>query len=184
MRHTLQSALLSLRTGGRRGRLRGESGGTLVETALALTMLFALIIGVIELSWALYSFHFVSEAAREGTRYAMVRGADWLPTKCDPSGKAGQGYASAACDASPTDIGNYVQSLDFPGIFISSNDVFVCYASGLQQLSPCTANETTTVPGNGQVVEVTISYPFSFSIPGLKKYTYTLNSTSQMMIAW
>lgn len=165
----------------RGGRVRGESGGTLVETALSLTLLFTLIIGVIELSWALYSYHFVSDAAREGSRYAMVRGADWS-SSCD----AGSGYASAGCTASPADVGNYIQSLNFPGIFITSKDVFVCYATALPStpMAACTTNAaTTSVPAAGGVVEVTISYPFKFAIPGFPGYTYTLTSSSQMVIA-
>lgn len=162
--------------------MRGENGGTLVETAFSLLLLFTFIFGIIELSWALYSYHFVSDAAREGTRYAIVRGADW-PTTCSS-------YTSAGCIATSAQVAQYVSSLNFPGIWISTSansgqadDIFVCY-------SPATSAACTTVPtsaagtaASGSVVQVTVTYPFKFGIPGLPKFTYTLASSSQMVIS-
>jgi len=158
--------------------LRNENGGTLVETALTLVLLFTFIIGIIEASLALYSYHFVSDAAREGTRYAIVRGADW-PTTCSA-------YTSAGCNATGTEIAQYVTSLNFPGILITTSDVFVCYSTTVPTSTPTactTAPSSSTTGASGTVVQVTITYPFTFGIPGLKNYTYSLSSSSQMVVA-
>ena len=56
-------------------RARREAGGTLVEFALSATILLTLVFGVMAMCMALYIYHFVSDAAREGARYAMVRGS-------------------------------------------------------------------------------------------------------------
>jgi Flp pilus assembly protein TadG len=164
--------------------LRNEHGGTLVETAFTLVLLFTFLIGIIEASWALYSYHFVSDAAREGTRYAIVRGGDW-PTTC-------ASYTGAGCVATAAQVAQYVQSLNFPGIFITtsanglSDDVFVCYSSTVPGSAPsaCTTVPDSTATGSsGTVVQVTVTYPFTFGIPGLHKFTYSLSSSSQMVVA-
>lgn len=165
--------------------MRGENGGTLVETTLSLLLLFVFIFGIIELSWALYSYHFVSDAAREGSRYAMVRGSDW-PTTCTS-------YTSAGCVATAAQVAQYVSSLNFPGIWVSTSanngqtdDVFVCYSSSIPSSAPAactTVPSSTTTGAAGSVVQVTVTYPFSFGIPGLRKFTYSLSSSSQMVVA-
>lgn len=168
-----------------RRRLRNEHGGTLVETAFTLTLLFAFIIGIAEVSLALYSYHFVSDAAREGTRYAMVRGSDW-PTTCTS-------YASSGCAATAAQVAQYVSSLNFPGIFVSTSantgqtdDVFVCYSATVPSSAPaaCTTVPSASATGSaGSLVQVTITYPFTFGIPGFKRFSYSLSSSSQMVIA-
>lgn len=164
-----------------RRRLRNEHGGTLVETAFTITLLFVFIFGIMELSLALYSYHFVSDAAREATRYAMVRGSDWS-SSCDGTGKAGSGSTSAGCIASATDIQNYVQNMGFPGIVGSNMTVTTTCATTIGGTFTAYPG-TTACNGNGNVVQVTVSYPFTFGVPGMKKFNYSLASTSQMVIS-
>lgn len=167
-----------------RRHARNENGGTLVETAFSLTLLFVFIFGIMELSLALYSYHFVSDAAREGTRYAIVRGSDWS-NQCDGNGNAGTGYTSAGCNASVADIQAYVSSLNFPGILITTSDVCVQFfgTPPTSASSSCTNSTGTLTNANGNVVQVTVTYPFTFGLPGLRKFTYSLASTSQMVIS-
>ena len=66
------------------GCLRGEEGASIVETAFASTIFFAMLMGTFQMLLASYTFHFVSDAAREATRYAMVRGS----TSCTASTSA------------------------------------------------------------------------------------------------
>src|ERR1022692_4089309 len=82
---------------------RSERGQSIVETVLCMIILLTMLFGIIQAGLALYSYHFIAEAAREGTRYAIVRGS------------ACTSFASA-CPASATDIQNYVTGLGFPGI--------------------------------------------------------------------
>lgn len=55
-----------------RSRSRGQG---IVEFAIALPIFLALTFGIIELGWLLYNNHTLSNATREGARYAMVNGA-------------------------------------------------------------------------------------------------------------
>jgi Flp pilus assembly protein TadG len=59
-----------------RGRLRaGARGQALVETALTCALFLTLLLGVIEFGYAFYCYDQVSEAAKLGTRYAIVHGS-------------------------------------------------------------------------------------------------------------
>lgn len=162
--------LRSLRSSG-----RSELGAALVETALTMTLLLILLFGIIEISLALYSYHFVAAAANQGTRYAIVRGSTW--------GSACSSYTEAACTATPAQIASYVASLDLPGITVNASDVCVEYFSAVPAAASSACAASSTPNGAGDVVQVTITYPFSFSLPGFARYTWSLKSTSQMSIA-
>lgn len=60
-----------LRSNGGTGR-RAESGATLVEFALVVPLLLALVFGIIEASWAFAQQNDVRHGAREGARVAAV----------------------------------------------------------------------------------------------------------------
>jgi Flp pilus assembly protein TadG len=146
---------------------------------LALLMLIFI---VFESCMMVYSFHFVSNAAHEATRYAIVRGSSWT-TDCDANGSAGSGWGSSQCVASPSDIANYVAGMNFPGINVVASNVCVEYFSAVpaSKSGTCSANSSPNSPGD--LVQVTINYPFTFAVPLLSGYTVSLSSTSQMTIA-
>lgn len=52
-------------------RLRGQG---MVEFALVAPILFMMVFGIMEAGWLLFHNHQVSNAAREGARYAVVNG--------------------------------------------------------------------------------------------------------------
>lgn len=162
--------------------VRNERGATLVETALSMMTLLMLIFAVIESSWAVYSFHFVANAAHEATRYAMVRGASW-PTACDGTGSAGSGYGSSMCQASPTDIANYVANRDFPGVNIAASNVCVEYFAAVPSSASTTCSGNSSPNAPGDIVQVTVTFPYTMTIPLLPNYTLNFSSTSQMAIA-
>ncbi|HUR20586.1 MAG TPA: TadE/TadG family type IV pilus assembly protein, partial [Vicinamibacterales bacterium] len=54
---------------------RDARGATLVEFALASTLFFTITFGTIEFGRMILDYNIVSNAAREGVRYASVRGA-------------------------------------------------------------------------------------------------------------
>jgi len=58
-----------------RQRLLDSRGATLVEFALASTLFFTITFGTIEFGRMIVDYNIVSNAAREGVRYASVRGA-------------------------------------------------------------------------------------------------------------
>jgi Flp pilus assembly protein TadG len=148
------------REGRERGCLRGEEGTELVEFALTLPILLGLIFGLMQVCLALYTHEYLSELAREGTRYAMVHG----PT-CKISG-------GASCTATAANVNSYVAGLGWPnlgGVAFSASNV------------------TTTFPGTGgqlvgNPVVVTVTYQFPYNIPFVTSKTLSLASTSEMYI--
>ena len=61
--------------GAKRTGMRDERGSSMVEFALGASLLFMVVFGIIAMALALYTYNVVSEAAREATRYAIVRGS-------------------------------------------------------------------------------------------------------------
>jgi Flp pilus assembly protein TadG len=155
-------------------RLRDESGVNAVEMALSCTVLFALLIGICQLSIGLYSYQFCSDAARQATRWAMVRGST---CKINTPNQT-------KCNASATDISSYVKGLGYTGIASSSITVTTtwCAASSSTPTTWSTCSSgTTNAPGN--LVKVVVSYPLSIQIPFAPKLSLNLGSTSQMVVS-
>lgn len=152
------------------GRASGERGSALVEFALSSIVLLALIFGVLAMCMALYTYHFVSDAAREGTRYAIVRGSS-----CSTYGNL-----SAPCPVTTSaQVQTYVRSLGFPIINPSSMNVTATWPTTGGACTP------SVVPCNnpGNLVRVAVSYTFPLSIPFVQARTLTMTSSSQMVIA-
>lgn len=82
---------------GREARLN-EIGSAVLELGLVVVIFFMFVFGVMDFGRALYTYHFVSNAACEATRYAMVRGA------------------SSTQPVTSTDIENYVKSITPEGV--------------------------------------------------------------------
>lgn len=156
-------------------RLSSENGGTLVETALSLSLLFMLIFGIIQISLVLYTYHFISEAAREATRYAVVRGSS-LTTDC-----TAPGYATCVAQGGNNtgDIATYVTSLGYPGFDSSNISVNSTWLTSTE--AACGTTDACKAPGD--MAKVTVIYNFPFSVPFLHSRTLTMSSTSQMVIS-
>lgn len=92
---------------------REERGSELVEFAMCALILMGLLVGVIQFAIAMYTYHFLSTAAQEGTRFAMVRGNTWStyqPDTCTTS--APPNFTMPYnCEVQSNDVQNYVQSL-------------------------------------------------------------------------
>src|SRR5580692_6353215 len=70
-----------------------QRGTTLLESAVMISVLLLMMFGVVGFGTALYTYHFVSNTAREATRWASVRGHSCV----------------GGCEASSTDVNTYVQ---------------------------------------------------------------------------
>ena len=164
--------------------VREDHGQSLIEGALSMLVVLMFVFGVIELSMAMYNFHYLANSAHEAARYAIVRGSSW-GTPCDSNGTVGSGYGSSQCTASTTDIANYVTNRGYPGISIAANNVCVQYYSSVPSKSStnCTTSSGTLSNDPGDVVEVRIRVPYQIALPGLPTYTWNLQSTSLMVIA-
>jgi Flp pilus assembly protein TadG len=55
-------------------KLGSRRGNAMVESALSFLVLMFILIGIIEFGMGIYTYNYVSYAAREGTRYAATRG--------------------------------------------------------------------------------------------------------------
>lgn len=138
-----------------------ERGTELVEFAFAVTVLFALIFGIIGFAQAAYTYHFISNVAREATRYASVRGSacTLLPD----------------CGADQAEILAYAKSITPLGI---NGNLLTVNATWVNPGGSCPG------PSNapGCAVQVNVQYPFTF-LPMLHLPTLNIASTSQMVIS-
>jgi len=156
-----------------------ESGSSLVEAALSITLLLTFIFGVIDCGRALYAYHFASYAAREGTRYAMVRGSSWGSTTCANT-------TSLECNASAANVQSYIQSIAPLGID-SATPTPLSVATSWPGTAPTgiadTCPTTTGYNSPGCVVSVKVSYSFNYVLPFLPKTTLLFTSTSKVAIS-
>jgi len=158
-----------------RRAVNNEEGSNLTETAIGMMVFLAAFFGIIQCAFAIYSYNWVSEAAREGTRWAMVRGASCYhnlgPSFCASSG------------ATPNDVVNYVKGLAYPGLNKSNITVNTNWYTA-STTTPRTWSLCTGVGCNqpGNQVQVLVDYQFPMGIPFWKKVSLDMQGTSQMVI--
>jgi len=148
-------------------RLVDQEGSSVVETALAAILVITIFFGIMETSLMLYDYHFISEAAREGTRYAIVHGSSCATT------------FTTACPAASSDVQTYIKNLGFPGIVSADLTATTTWpttgSACTPSASPCNN------PGN--LVMVKVQYKLPLSIPFMSTQTFTMSSTSEMVIS-
>ncbi len=134
-----------------------ERGSSLPETAIVMAVLLAVMFGIMDFGRALYTYGFVANAAREGARWAIVRGS-----KCTQLDH---------CPAGSSDVQTYVQSLSEGAMNASSIHANLNFPT-------CSGSNAP-----GCVAEVTVTYSFTFVAPFVSKLTIPMSSTSEMVIA-
>jgi Flp pilus assembly protein TadG len=151
----------------------GEIGSIIVEVALASIVLLCMLFGIMEISLALYSYDYISDAAREGSRYAMVRGS----TSCTNTPNL------TNCQVTAAQIQTYVQNLGYPGINSANTTVATTWlsASATQPTTWTACANVCNAPGNQ--VQVNVVYAFPLTIPFVSARTLSLTSTSRMVIS-
>ena len=163
-----QKVVRMLRHAQKLHRTNGEDGSALLEMALSATIFLSFLFGVIETGYAAYTYHVISEAAREGTRFAIVRGST-----CS-------GFATA-CPAAPSDITSYVETLGFPGLSLSNITVTPAWSAFAAGSSCPAAPSPCNSPGN--TVTVTVQYNFPLSVPFIPTKPIAMMSSSAMIIS-
>ena len=138
---------------GRRRRLRAlrrdERGAELIEFAVVSVLFFMLAFGVMEFGRAIWMYGTVAHVAKEGARWAIVRGSE--------SGRT----------ATPTDVETYVN----------------VRAAGMTGLTVTTTwDDPSKDPGT--VVQVRVDKDFQPALPIVGLGSFTLSSTSRMVIAF
>ena len=162
---------------------RKESGATLVEMAFIVILLLTILYGIMGFGHALYAYHFVNNAAKEGARWASVNGS-----ACTSDGSCGS-------PATQSTISTYVQGLVPTGI--TATNVVTTATWPPQANSPTICNaavgtqpKTQNYPGC--TVQVNVAYAFNFIFPLLPTNTtptapctqpgLCMSSTSEMVI--
>jgi len=162
----------------RRHDIRGEDGTALIESALTAVVLLTVIFGLLQISLLLYAYHFVSDAAREGSRYAIVRGSDSCTNTPNLTN----------CNATADQIKTWVKGLGYPGIDSSKMSVTTTWLKATSSGSPATTTWSTCSPSActndpGNMAKVVVSYAFPLHILSLSKSTLNVSSTSEMVIS-
>lgn len=159
-------------------RAMSDEGGSLVEMALSCLILIPILFGIVQLSIGLYCFHYAADAAREATRWAIVRGAtcnsNFGAAYCSPTDGNGSG-------ADGNDVAQYVKGLGYPYSGAVTTSTQWCAASST---TPTTWSSCSPTGSNaaGNQVQVTVSYAYPLIIPFLKDNTLNISSVSSMTI--
>lgn len=166
------------RKGRRTFRLVSEDGGSLVEMAISCLALIPVLFGIIQLCIGLYCYHYAADAAREASRWAMVRGANcnglFGSAYCSPTSAGSNG-------ATGTDIAAYVAGLGYPFSGGVTTTTKWCAIGGTPATwSSCSTTQTNNLVNNQ--VQVTVSYSYPLIIPFLKSNTIQIASVSSMTI--
>ena len=162
----------------RRHAIRGEEGTALIEAALTAAITLSVLFGLLEMAMAFYAYHFVSDAAREGSRYAIVRGSDSCTNTPNLTN----------CNATAAEIQSYVTNLGYPGINSNNLSVTTTWLKATLSGSPATTTWSTCSPASctndpGNMVKVVVSYSFPLNILFFSKSTLNISSTSEMVIS-
>jgi Flp pilus assembly protein TadG len=190
----------SLRRAG--ARMGSERGSTLVEMALSSAVFLSMLFGIAQVCIALYSHNVLSEAAREASRYASIRGVNsckYANSGTFPDCNLGPTDSAGSSTAS-TQLQNYLLNNNYPGagnLQVTANWLsptvspttgsvswtLVCNTS-LDSNAPLTNpvyGQACNYPGHAVQVQVTLALPLA--IPFVSSQTLTLSSTSQMKIS-
>jgi Flp pilus assembly protein TadG len=147
----------------RKRRRHGERASGLPEMTIVLGVVLALLFGIIDFGRATYTYAFVGQLARQGARWAIVRGS--------------QCTVLDHCNAQSSDVQTYVRGLTEGVTNPSSISVIATWPA-------CPAGLSGHAPGC--TVQVAVSYPFTFILPfmpGANLTQFNMKSTSQMVIS-
>jgi Flp pilus assembly protein TadG len=151
---------------------KGDAGSEAVEFALSICIWVGAVFLIMYASLALYAAHFVANAAEEAGRYAMVRGSSWNGASCSGS--------LLDCTATSSDISKYIVGSMPPGLSSSKVSVAASWPGTTSSGGTCDSEDGKNSPDC--VVQVTVTYNFSFPVPFFPQKTLPFSSTSQMTI--
>ena len=144
----------------RRSRRNRSRAQALVEFALVVPWFFLLLFGIIEAGRFIFYYETLSNATREGARYAIVNGANTLGC---PSGPPAPG--SSACDTSGANVSARVRQ------------------SGIGLPNAITVTPTWTPDnGRGSTVNVTAQMTYHVLVPLVPLPDITVKAESTLVI--
>jgi Flp pilus assembly protein TadG len=143
-----------------------ERGSGLIEYAIIFMIFMTLLLGIADFGRALYAYHFVSNEAREATRYAAVRGQGCKTDTCwlyDGTAMGNRVLTSA-------DLTSFVQNVP---LGIDKTQVSLTPA-------PVWSDSANEAPGS--TIQVTVQYTFNFTFTFVSSRPLTFTSQSQTVI--
>jgi Flp pilus assembly protein TadG len=158
--HEGPPAFSSSPAGNRRANQRGTA---MFEYAIVVLISLMMLFGIVDFGRALYAYHFISNAAREGTRFASVRGNTCTFFASDCPATRGQIRAF---------VKNVPQGIDAAALTVTPN------FTNPNGLPVCGSSQN--YPGCG--VQVRVDYNFRFIFP-LMPVPIAMSSTSEMIIS-
>jgi hypothetical protein len=146
--------------------LNNEQGSTLVELPFALLWVFLVIFGLTASAKLMLTYTTLAEAARAGTRYAVVHG----------SYRMGSGIDGPSGPGNTANVATVVKQVtSAAGLSASSVTVYDTVAA------PMYPDGTNNI---GARVRVSVSFPFSSNLPLIPPFTVTIGSTSEGTICY
>jgi Flp pilus assembly protein TadG len=176
-------------------KLRCDQGGSLVEMAISSLILITLLFGLVEFSFAYFTSNVVSQAAREATRYASIRGYNSCTYATSTFPNCNLGPDATGTSDAATAIQSYLISRNYP---LTGNLQVVAnwYSPTGGTPNAWTLSCNTAIDGNttsplngdacnypGHAVQVQVSIAFPLSLPIFGSKNINLTSTSQMIIS-
>jgi Flp pilus assembly protein TadG len=148
-----------------------ERGSSLLEQSFILVFLLTMMFGIIDCGRALYTYHFVSNVAREASRWASVRSQS-----CD-------GSALVGCPGDLT--GNNLQTTFKANLSSMGLDPAKVTFATSWVAPPGVGAASCTAPTNqiGCMVHVNVTYNYTFFFaPFIAVPPITMASSSEMLI--
>lgn len=152
---------------------RDREGSSLLEFAIAVATLLTAIIGIVSAALALSAYHYTANAAREGARYAMVRGSTWKVACAAPS--------TYGCTATGNSVKAYLVAIAPTGMKSANTAVTTTWPGTTAAGTACYSGNGLNGPGCS--VRVDVSYTFKMTLPLLPKKTLQFSSSSTMPIS-
>jgi len=136
-----------------------QRGASLPETAIVIGVVLACLFGIVDMARAVYTYSEVAELAREGARWAIVRGS--------------QCKVIDNCNAGQSAIQTYLQG----------RSLGLTTAGSIQVTANWPNASCSPKNGPGCPVAITVTYPFKFMTGILPMAAFNMSSTSQMVIS-
>lgn len=155
-------------------QFREVDGSQLVEFALCIPILLTVFFGVVYFSYVIFAAHFVTNAANDGARYAIVRGSGWNGSACAST-------STVDCTATGTDVSSFVASTLPAGLNSAKLSVSTTWPGTTAGGGRCDAQNGNNSPNC--VVIVQTKYVVSFPLPFVSSSGLTVSSSAAMTIA-
>jgi hypothetical protein len=155
----------------RRASKSKARGSSLVEQSFIIVFLLTMMLGIIDCGRALYTYHFVSNVAREATRWASVRSSTCKPGAWLP----GCHYNNSSIQTTFT--------TNISAMGLDPSKVTFATTYNVPSGAGATACPGSNLNDVGCMVHIDVTYRYTFLFaPFLAAPPITMSSTSEMLI--